>query len=451
MRQLLLPPIRRLAALAAACIAVAAWGQDNASSADSRCSIEALDAQPTGSASPNLVGCRYTNIASYLARRFSNVRLQREASTEYPSGVITKQVNVEDDLLLTLSVGPGPRPLPVVTISGNPRVVEGGTLSFAVSRGDPAETPVSVKLDVQGAEWLDNPPASLTIDAGQSNVALDLHTVAGPTANGPRTVIVALRDIDGGRLGEVTSATGTIEDAPPPAQAPRLTITAPSSIGWGEALRIEVSRTPAADTNINIPYTIHQVTVTSAVDSAGELILPARRTALRQNVALNPCTTLVTITLSTPESTTAIDGSPQVTTNIDGEPPDYCRARTGPEELLDWFAGPHEWWEYVGSVLGAAVLGLLGWKLIRRNPDPIPDPDPIFEPDPIREPDSAPLSPPALLAHCEIADDGSATLEPREHPLIRLPDLHAEATIADGAASASTPLPVISVEYSDGR
>ena len=104
---------------------------------------------------------------------------------------------------------------PSFTISGAPRIGEGGTLHFVIARSGSDGAAHRIVLSYSNPQALANPPGSVTFPAGRARLDLDLVTVATTQAEGPRAIDVLIAPGDPrATIASPRSARGYILDSP---------------------------------------------------------------------------------------------------------------------------------------------------------------------------------------------------------------------------------------------
>ena len=104
---------------------------------------------------------------------------------------------------------------PSFTISGAPRVREGGTLHFVIARSGSDGAAHRIVLSYSNPQAVVNPPGSVTFPANRARLDLDLVTIATTQAEGPRAIDVLIAPGDPrATIASPRSARGYILDSP---------------------------------------------------------------------------------------------------------------------------------------------------------------------------------------------------------------------------------------------
>lgn len=173
-------------------------------------------------------------------------------------------------------------PTSVITISGTPSVVEGGTLTYAVNVSPVSISQLTVNYSLSGTAALGSdytaPSGSVVIPANASSASIIVSTINDTTDEPDKSLIVTLAGVSGGTsaLGATVSATGTIVDDDDTVTS-LVTISGTSSVVEGGALTYTVNVSPVSTSQLTVNYDLSG-TATSGSDytaPSGSVVIPA--------------------------------------------------------------------------------------------------------------------------------------------------------------------------------
>ncbi|WP_460451295.1 Calx-beta domain-containing protein [Alsobacter sp. SYSU BS001988] len=199
-----------------------------------------------------------------------------------------------------------PAAIPTYSIAGAQTAVEGGTLSFTVTRdaSTTAET-VSYSLDGTATSGKDYtaPAGTVSFAAGELTKTITIDTLTDSLVEGPESVILTLTNASAGGTISATaaSATGTITD---PAAVPTYAVTGAPATTEGGTLSFTVTR-DASTTAETVSYSLDG-TATSGKDytapagtvsfAAGELTKTITIDTLTDSLVEGPESVILTLT-----------------------------------------------------------------------------------------------------------------------------------------------------------